>query len=106
MYVSQWSEGTKGGGKLSQGRKAPPDRPAFKPYWGKLDVRNFRGDHGNIGIIEARLAPWSYPTADHGNRNQTARIGRRFRLGARNRGVTVQSLMRPSQMVILFNEFL
>ena len=60
---SQWSEGTKGRGKLSQGRKAPPDRPALKPYWRKFDVRNFRGDHGNIGIIEARLAPWSYPTS-------------------------------------------
>jgi len=63
MYVSQCSEGTKGRGKLSQGRKAPPDRPALKPYWRKFDVRNFRGDHGNIGIIEARLAPWSYPTS-------------------------------------------
>jgi hypothetical protein len=104
MYVSQWSEGTKGRGKLSQGRKAPPDRPALKPYWRKFNVRNFRGDHGNIGIIEARLAPWSYPTADHGNRNQAAHTD--LRLVARNRGVTVQSLMRPSQMIILVNEFL
>lgn len=36
---------------------------ALKPYWGKLNVRNFRGGDGNVGIIEARLAPLPYPTA-------------------------------------------
>ena len=45
-------------------RKAPPDMLALKPYWGKLNVRNFRGGDGNVGIIEARLAPLPYPTAD------------------------------------------
>src|SRR6516225_10887855 len=45
MYVSQWSEGTKGRGKLSQDRKAPPDRPVLKPYWRKFGVRNFGEDH-------------------------------------------------------------
>jgi hypothetical protein len=29
------------------GRKAPSDKPALKPYWGKLAVRNFRGGAGN-----------------------------------------------------------
>ncbi len=43
-------------------RKAPPDMLALKPYWGKLNVRNFRGGDGNVGIIEARLAPLPYPT--------------------------------------------
>src|SRR3954463_4505744 len=33
--------------------KAPPDRPAFQPYWGKPAVRNERGDRGNVGIIRS-----------------------------------------------------
>jgi hypothetical protein len=36
---------------------------ALKPYWGKPAVRDFRGDDGNAGIIEARSAPSSYSTA-------------------------------------------
>ena len=35
------------------GRKAPPDRSALKPYWGKLTVRNFRGGYGNNGIMRS-----------------------------------------------------
>ena len=31
--------------------KAPTERPALEPYWGKLAVRNLRGDDGNVGII-------------------------------------------------------
>jgi hypothetical protein len=33
--------------------KAPSEMPAFKPYWGKPTVRNFRGDRGNVGIIRS-----------------------------------------------------
>jgi hypothetical protein len=33
--------------------KAPPERPAFQPYRGKLAVRNDRGDRGNVGIIRS-----------------------------------------------------
>src|SRR4051812_35552124 len=33
--------------------KAPPDRPAFQPYWGKPAVQNERGDRGNVGIIRS-----------------------------------------------------
>src|SRR3954447_23075833 len=46
--------------------KAPPDRPAFQPYWGKPAVRNERGDRGNVGIIRspvrASILPnyWEY----------------------------------------------
>jgi len=29
----------------------------LKPYWGNPAVRNFRGGGGNVGIIEAQLAP-------------------------------------------------
>jgi hypothetical protein len=27
--------------------------PALEPYWGKLTVRNLRGDRGNVGIIRS-----------------------------------------------------
>src|SRR3954468_14074127 len=33
--------------------KAPPERPAFQPHWGKPAVRNERGDRGNVGIIRS-----------------------------------------------------
>jgi hypothetical protein len=33
--------------------KALSDMPAFQPYWGKLAVRNDRGDDGNVGIIRS-----------------------------------------------------
>ena len=42
--------------------KAPPERSALKPYWGKPAVRNFREGEGNNGIIEARSAPSPYST--------------------------------------------
>src|SRR5271165_2529570 len=57
---------TKGGCKLDGGRrmpgaglsrrsprKAPLGQPAFQLYWGKLAVRNERGDRGNVGIIRS-----------------------------------------------------
>jgi len=34
-------------------RKVPSDMLAFKPYWGKPTVRDFRGDDGNVGIIRS-----------------------------------------------------
>src|SRR5271166_277117 len=59
---------TKGGRKLDGGRrmpgaglsrrsprKAPLGKPAFQPYWGKLTVRNDRGDRGNVGIIRSPI---------------------------------------------------
>src|SRR6202162_4254434 len=59
---------TKGGCKLDGGRrmsgaglsrrsprKAPLEQPAFQPYWGKLAVRNDRGDRGNVGIIRSPI---------------------------------------------------
>jgi hypothetical protein len=42
------------GSRVPRG-KAPPDRPALKPYWGKPDVRNFRGDDGNVGIMRSPI---------------------------------------------------
>src|SRR4051794_9049852 len=62
------------GAGLSLGRsgKAPPDRPAFQPHWGKPAVRNERGDRGNVGIIRSPVAPRSYPTAGfYGRRDET-----------------------------------
>src|SRR5215510_6487335 len=49
--------------KLAMFGKAPSERSALQPYRGKPAVRNDRGDRGNVGIIEARSAPRSYPTA-------------------------------------------
>jgi len=34
-------------------RKALSDMLAFKPYWGKPAVRDFRGGDGNVGIIRS-----------------------------------------------------
>ena len=33
--------------------KAPPERPAFQPYWGKPAVRNDWGDRGDVSIIRS-----------------------------------------------------
>src|SRR5438477_4726840 len=41
--------------------KARPDRLAFKPYRGKLAVRNFRGGDGNVGIIRSPLRAIALP---------------------------------------------
>src|SRR5450432_4133199 len=30
-------------------------KSAFQPYWGKLAVRNDRGDRGNVGIIRSPI---------------------------------------------------
>jgi len=52
------------GGARSNGRPdTPSEMSALQPYRGKPAVRNDRGDRGNVGIIEARSAPRSYPTA-------------------------------------------
>jgi len=42
--------------------KAPPERPALKPYWGKPAVRNFRGTMETSASFEARSALSPYPT--------------------------------------------
>jgi len=39
-------------GRKPQG-KAPSDKPALEPYWGKPTVRNLRGGDGNVGIIRS-----------------------------------------------------
>jgi hypothetical protein len=52
--------------------QAAPGKPAFQPYWGKPAVRNDREDRGNVGIIEARSAPRSYPTPIRRHRVEVA----------------------------------
>jgi len=37
--------------------KAPSDMPALQPYWGKLAVRNDRGERGDVGKTGPRLVP-------------------------------------------------
>ena len=64
----------KGGGKLHSNMgmpvagltaspcgKAPSDRPALKPYWGKPAVRNFREGDGNVGIIRSPVRAITLP---------------------------------------------
>jgi len=47
-------QGMPGGGLTYECEgKAPTERPALEPYWGKLAVRNLRGDDGNVGIIRS-----------------------------------------------------
>ena len=41
--------------------KASSDKPALKPYWGKPAVRNFRGGHGNVGIIRSPVRTMVLP---------------------------------------------
>src|ERR1700675_1416591 len=59
---------TKGGCKLDGGRRMPGaglirrspltgplGQPGCQPYWGKLAVRNDRGDRGTVGIIRSPI---------------------------------------------------
>src|ERR1700692_1656973 len=48
-------------------RKAPLGQSAFQPYWGKLAVRNDRGDRGNVGIIRSPIRA-SIPPDPNGHR--------------------------------------
>src|ERR1700687_135852 len=72
---------TKGGCKLDGGRrmpgaglsrrsprKAPLGQSAFQPYWGKLAVRNDRGDRGNVGIIRSPIRASILPDPKSGHR--------------------------------------
>ena len=61
--------------------KAPPDRPAFQPYWGKPAVRNERGDRGNVGIIRSPVRASILP-------NKAVPTGVGFECRKRNRAAT------------------
>ena len=76
---------TKGGCKLDGGRrmpgaglsrrsprKAPLGQSAFQPYWGKLAVRNDRGDRGNVGIIRSPIRASILP--DHNRHRRPPNI--------------------------------
>jgi hypothetical protein len=50
------------GSKLKQGAKggkAPSERSALKPDWGKPAVRNFREGEGNNGIIRSPFSAFT-----------------------------------------------
>src|SRR5450432_893434 len=61
-------------------RKAPLGLPALQPYWGKLAVRNDRGDRGNVGIIRspvrASILPYHNGLRGPKNRNPRERPSR------------------------------
>jgi hypothetical protein len=58
---------TNGGSKLDgyetsvSEKEGTAGEPALKPYWGKLAVRNFRGDDGNVGIIRSPVRAIALP---------------------------------------------
>ena len=52
--------------------KAPSDRPALKPYWGKPAVRNFRGGDGNVGIIRSPVRAIALPDNRHEGEDERA----------------------------------
>jgi hypothetical protein len=58
--------------------KAPSDRPALEPYWGKPAVRNLRGDDGNGGIIRSpqRAIVLPDPPLASGKCSALVRIGK------------------------------
>ena len=94
---------TKGGGKLRRRDtwtphgKAPPERPALKPYWGKPAVRNFRGDDGNVGIIRSPVRA-IVPPDFHLGHYPVAPTPQRTRAPFRRRIgniITVHWLIRP-----------
>ncbi len=41
--------------------KAPADRLALEPYWGKPTVRNLRGGGGDVGIIRSPVRATALP---------------------------------------------
>jgi len=46
--------------------KAPSERPALKPHWGKPAVRNFRGGDGDVGIIRSPVRAIALPDNRYG----------------------------------------
>ena len=52
--------------------KAASEIPALKPYRGKLAVRNFRGDDGNVGIIRSPVRAIVLPDRAASNRPMRA----------------------------------
>ena len=100
---------TKGGCKLDGGRrmpgaglsrrsprKAPLGKPAFQPYWGKLAVRNDRGDRGNVGIIRSPIRASILPDpTGHRVCNAAAEAEARFAPGMVRAGSSPRPSARP-----------
>ena len=67
-------EGTQGAGLTEPPfRKALPEMPAFKPYWGEPTVRDFRGDDGNVGIIRSPVRAIVLPDHSKNSRPRQSR---------------------------------
>ena len=72
--------------------KAPSDRPALKPYWGKPAVRNFRGGDGNVGIIRSPVRAIALPDNRHEESLETSI------LGSAGRGGILRSCLRMKNL--------
>jgi hypothetical protein len=60
--------------ELAVVQEGPSDIPALKPYWGKPAVRNFRGDHGDVGIMRSPVRAMVLPGSGSGC-NSPGRLG-------------------------------
>jgi hypothetical protein len=67
--------GTKDEGKPGNG-EGLARYPAFKPYRGKLAVRNFRGGDGDVGIIRSPVRAIALPDNRHAAENARVLQGR------------------------------
>ena len=65
----------------------------MQPYWGKLTVRNDRGDRGNVGIIRSPIRASILP--DHYGVTKTAQIAvaRGLAEAVAGTGITVNSVL-------------
>ena len=70
--------------------------PAFQPYWGKLAVRNDRGDRGNVGIIRSPVRASILPDrSTHVRRPSPTGAARIGNSGGSRRQPTLVSFHRP-----------
>jgi hypothetical protein len=88
--------------------KAPSDKPAFQPYWGKPAVRNDREGRGNVGIIRSPIRASILP--DCGGRGAilvpTATIGPRGILQSEHSGANSTSIQNGSSRLLISQVFL
>jgi hypothetical protein len=87
--------------------KAPSERPAFQPYWGKPAVRNDRGGRGNVGIIRSpvrasALPNWE-PWGKSPGRPGSSIRGPGFPFRKRNKGVYTLERSRTNRQMLRFS---
>src|ERR1700686_1543154 len=105
---------TRGGCKLGGGRrmpgaglsrlsprKAPLGQPALQPYWGKLAVRNDRGDRGNVGIIRSPVRASILPDQSGARRPTFVASRNCYSISPSAVANSVSGMVRPSALAVL-----